>query len=94
MMTMPKAMKEATHSLLQRGVKMQTYDVKHPPPVRNMTNAYDTHTRAFQIDSKGGSVSNSHVRHGEGVASIDNQKVSYKCKNKGIYGVYINHILV
>ena len=47
MMTMPEAMKEATYSLHQSGVKMCTYDVKHLPPIRNMTNAYDTHARAF-----------------------------------------------
>ena len=57
MMTMPEAMKEATHSLLQRGEKMRTYDVKHPPSVRDMTNAYDTHARSFRTDSKGGVVS-------------------------------------
>ena len=54
---MPEAMKEATHSLLQRGEKMRTYDVKHPPSVRDMTNAYDTHARSFRTDSKGGTVS-------------------------------------
>ena len=43
MMTMPEAMKEATHSLLQRGENMRTYDVKHPPSVRDMTNTFDTH---------------------------------------------------
>ena len=54
---MPEAMKEATHSLLQRGESMRTYDVKHPPSVRDITNAYDTHARGFQTDSKGGTVS-------------------------------------
>ena len=61
MMTMPKVMKEATHSLLKRGVIMETYDAKHPPPVCDMTNAYDIHRRAFLSDFKGGTVSNSHV---------------------------------
>ena len=48
--------------LLQRGNKMQTKDAKQPPAVCDMTNAYDTNGRAFQIDSKSGTtVSNNHV---------------------------------
>ena len=47
MMTILEAMKEATHALLQRGDTMRTYYSKHPPAVRDLTNAYDTHARAF-----------------------------------------------
>ena len=44
MMTIPEAMKKATHALLQRGEKMQAYDPKNPPAVCDLTNACDTHT--------------------------------------------------
>jgi len=75
MMTMPEAMKEKTYSLLQRDVKMCTYDVKHPPPIRNFTNAYDTHTRSFQTDSKGGTISKTPtVRTDEAATRIDHRK--------------------
>ena len=53
---MPEAMKEATHSLLQRGAIMRTRDAIHPPPVRDMTNAFDIYVTAFQTDSKGGTI--------------------------------------
>ena len=72
---MPEAMKEATHSLLQRGEKMRTYDVKHPPSVRDMTNAYDTHARGFRSDSKGGTVSKTPtVRTDETATRFDTKK--------------------
>ena len=58
MTTMPEAMQEATHTLLQRGPSMRTRDAVHPPPVCDLTNAFDTHARAFRTDTKGG-VSNS-----------------------------------
>ena len=61
MMIMPKTMKEATHTLLQRGTSTQTYDAKHPTPVRDLTNAYNTHIRAFQSDYKGGTVSKTQI---------------------------------
>ena len=57
MTTMLEVMKEATHALLQRDVTMQTRDPTHPPSVCDLINAYDTHTRAFWSDSKGGTVS-------------------------------------
>ena len=57
-MTMPEAMQEATHTLLQRGPSMRTYAAVHPPPVCDLTNAFDTCARAFQTDSKVGTVSN------------------------------------
>ena len=60
-MAIPEAMKEATHALLQRGATMQTYDAKHPPAVRNLTNAFDTHTRAFRSDAKGGTASRTQI---------------------------------
>ena len=47
MMTMPEAMKEATHALLQTGDHMRRYDAIHPPSVRDMTNAYDSTVRAY-----------------------------------------------
>ena len=46
-MTIPKAMKEATHAILQRGDTIQTRDATCPQTVCDMTNAYDTHIRAF-----------------------------------------------
>ena len=66
MMTMPEAMQEATHTLLQRGPSMRTRDAVHPPPVRDLTNAFDTHARAFRTDAKGGVSKSSQVRVGEG----------------------------
>ena len=57
MMTISEAMKEATYALLQRGETMQAYDAKHPPAVCDLTNTYDTHTRAFRSESKRGTVS-------------------------------------
>ena len=63
---MPEAMQEATHTLLQRGPKMRTRDAVHPPPVRDLTNAFDTHARAFRMDAKGGVSNSSQVRVGEG----------------------------
>ena len=36
MMTMPEAMKVATHSLLQTGEKMWIRDAVHPPFVKDM----------------------------------------------------------
>ena len=74
MMTMPEAMKEATYALLQRGDKMQTKDPVHPPAVCDITNVYDTYARAFQSDSKRGTVSNSHVQTGAGDICPDHQK--------------------
>ena len=41
MMTMPEAMKEATHALLQTGDHRHSLDAVHPPSVRDMTNAYN-----------------------------------------------------
>ena len=73
-MTMPEAMKEATHTLLHRGATMRMYDAKHPPPVRDLTNAFDSTARVFRSDSKHGTVSNSHVRIGEGATRTDSQK--------------------
>ena len=58
---MPEAMKEATHALLQTGDHMRSYDAVHPPPVRDMTNAYDSNARAFRSDCKGGTISNNNV---------------------------------
>ena len=89
MMTMPEAMKEATHSLLQRGENMRTYDVKHPPSVRDMTNAFDTHARGFQLDSKGGTFKP--TRH---PLVSTNKNFPYKCKNKRIHGTHINPSLL
>ena len=54
---MPEAMKEATHTLLQRGATIRTRGPTHPTAVCDLTNAYDTHTRTFRLDSKGGTVS-------------------------------------
>ena len=38
MMTIPEVMKEATHTLLQRGATIQTRDPTHTPVVRDLTN--------------------------------------------------------
>ena len=77
MMTLLEAMKEATHTLLQRGPLMQADDAKHPPPVRDLINAYNTHTRAFQSNSKGDTVSKTPTfRTGESTTCIDHQKRS------------------
>ena len=71
---MPEAMKEATHTLLQKGPSMQTRDAVHPPPVRDLTNAFDTHARAFRSDAKG-RISTSHdVRIGDGATRPADQK--------------------
>ena len=75
MMTMPEAMKEATHALLQKGPAMRTRDAVHPPPVRDLTNAFDTNARAFRTDAKGGTVSNTnHIRVGDGATRPGDQK--------------------
>ena len=66
MMTMPEAMKEATHVLLQTCDNMRTLDAVHPPSRRDMTNAYDSTTRAFRSDCKGGTTSNNNIRQGAG----------------------------
>ena len=80
---MPEAMKEATHSLLQRGEKMRTYDVKHPPSVRDMTNAYDTHARSFRTDSKGGTVSKTQsIRTDKTSTRIDTRKRSLQMQKQ------------
>ena len=80
---MPEAIKEAAHSLFQRGVKIHTYVVKKPPPVRDITNAYNTHARAFQTVSKGGSVCNTPtVRTGESATCIDNRKRSLQMQKQ------------
>ena len=71
---MPEAMKEATHTLLQRGPKMRTRDAVHPPPVRDLTNAFDTHARAFRSDAKGLVSSSNDVRIGEGATRPADQK--------------------
>ena len=47
---MPEAMNETTHTLLQTGKEMRIRDAVHPPPVRDMTNAYNTTARAFRSD--------------------------------------------
>ena len=73
-MTMPEAMKEATHTLLQRGPSMRTYAVEHPPPVHDLTNAYDTHARKFRTDSKGTVSNTTPVRVGEGATCPGDQK--------------------
>ena len=76
-------MKEATHTLLQRGDRMQTKDLKHPPAVcDNMTNAYDTNIRAFWSDSKGGTVSTSHVWTGEGAICPNDQKCALQMQKQ------------
>ena len=66
---MSEAMKEATHALLQTGDHMCSYDAVHPPPVQDMTNAYDSNARAFRSDCKGGTISNNNVRQGAGPIS-------------------------
>ena len=48
---------------------MRSYDAVHPPPVRDMTNAYDSNARAFPNDCKGGTISNTNVRQGAGPIS-------------------------
>ena len=58
---MPEAMKEATHALLQTGDHMRSLDTVHPPPVQDMTNAYDSNARAFRSDCKGDTISNTNV---------------------------------
>ena len=63
---MPEAMREATHALLQTGDHMRTLDAVHPPSRQDMTNAYDSTTRAFCSDCKGGTISNNNVRQGAG----------------------------
>ena len=80
---MPEAMKEATHSLLQRGENMRTYDVKHPPSVRDLTNAHDTHARGFRTDSKGVTVSKTpSVQTGKTSANIYKQKRSLQMQKQ------------
>ena len=72
---MPEAMKEATHALFQKGPAMRTRDAVHPPPIRDLTNAFDTNARAFRTDAKGGTVSNTnHIRVGDGATRPGDQK--------------------
>ena len=63
---MPEAMKEATHALLQTGDHIHTLDAVHPPSRQDMTNAYDSTTRTFCSDCKGGTISNNNIRQGVG----------------------------
>ena len=46
---MPEAMKEATHALLQTGDHMRRLDAIHPPSVRDMTNAYDSTAKPYDV---------------------------------------------
>ena len=86
---MAEAIKEVTHALLQRGDTMQTRNPAHPPAVCIMTNAYDAHMRVFWLVSKGGTVSNSHVRTGESVICIDHQKRALQIqKQKNPWGIH------
>ena len=48
---------------------MRRVDAVHPPSVCDMTNAYDSTTRAFRRDCKGGTISNNNVRQGAGPIS-------------------------
>ena len=83
MMTIPEATKEATHTLLQRGPTMQAYDTQHPPPIRDLTNAYDTYTRAFQSDFRGGTVSKTPIVRIEEIATrIDHRKRSLQMQQQ------------
>ena len=66
---MPETMKEATHALLQRGDSMWIRDPVHPPAVCDMTNSYDTYAKVFRSNSKGGTVSTSHVQTEESAIS-------------------------
>ena len=60
-------MKEATHSLLQRGDHMRMLDAIHPSPICDMTKAYNsTAARTFCSDCKGGTISNNNFREGAG----------------------------
>ena len=58
MITMPKAMIEATYAIVQTGDLMQTYDPIHPTFKYFMTNVFNTTTRCFWSDTKGDTVSN------------------------------------
>ena len=66
---MLETMKEATHALFQTGDHMRTLDAVHPPSVRDKTNVYDSTTRAYERDCKGGTISNNNVWQGAGPIS-------------------------
>ena len=91
-MTMPEAMKEAIHSSLQRGDTMQIQNPTHPLAIYDMTNAYDTHTRPFWLESKGDTVSDSHVWTGENDICIDYQKCALQMKKTKESVVYTSTI--
>ena len=52
--TMAHRIKEATHALLQRGIKMRTRAPEHPSPVRDLKNVHDTGCgKRKRLDAKG-----------------------------------------
>ena len=51
--TMPEAVREAAHAMLQKGETMRKLAPIHPPFKRDLTNAFDTSVRNFRSDVKG-----------------------------------------